>query len=130
MPGLRKLVPEDLCGKPRRFRSGEGSAPAVTQAINYMIQSQPSAIPMGRIHRLYGENKKIVKEGDIRKDTITGWMVECRKFLYEEETGPDGRYIAWLVKDVLSGETYKLKESRLSVETYCEMEVIAWAATQ
>jgi len=85
---------------------------------------------MGRIHRLYGENKKIVKEGDIRKDTITGWMVECRKFLYEEETGPDGRYIAWLVKDVLSGETYKLKESRLSVETYCEMEVIAWAATQ
>jgi len=128
MPGMRKLVPEALCGKPRRFRSGKEEAPVFTQAINYMIQSQPSAIPMGRINRLYGENKPLDEKiaGQVRMNVENQRLVCLLRFIYEETKGGE-TIILWHVREVLSGECYRLKQRSIG-RHYNEMEVLAWAS--
>lgn len=71
--------------------------------------------------------KEIVVEGEIRKDTNNGRLVELVKFLYEE-TKDGRRFICWRVRDVLNESLYRVREGALSCKAYTEMEVLAWAA--
>jgi len=137
MSELQKLVSETLGGKTRRFRNGKEESPAITQAINFMIQSGPSAIPMGRFNRLYGENKKmqdLKKPGDIRMNVENQRYVKLLRAKVYDDNDPNdpfwltrSSYLAWCVEDVLTGDIYALKTSNMGYPAN-EMEVIAWAA--
>lgn len=82
-------------------------------------------------HEIYNEVKERmserVKQGDVRRNTNNGRLVELVKFLYEE-TKDGRRFICWRVRDVLNESLYRVREGALSCKVYAEMEVLAWAA--
>lgn len=100
---------------------------ATAQGLNYMIQSQPHSIPMGRVHRWYGTEKQLTPiAGQVRLDTETGQLVFILRFIYEETK--DGETIClWHVRDLLTERRYRLDERKLGRD-FNEMEVLAWAA--
>jgi len=99
-----------------------------TQALNWMIQSTASAIPMGRINRLYGENKLVDEKiaGQVRLNVENQRLIYLLRYIYEESK--EGRtFTLWHVRDVLSDECYRLKQGNIGRE-FNEMEVLAWVS--
>ena len=127
MSGLRKLLSKDLGARTRCFRSGKEAPPVLAQAFNFMIQSTGGNFPMGRVHRFYGEERRDEKiAGQVRMNVENQRLVYLLRYIYEE-TKDGGTVTIWHVRDVLSDDSYRLKQRSIGC-SFNEMEVIAWAA--
>lgn len=97
-----------------------------------MIQGQPSALPMGHVKHIYGQERSRLDHmqyGDIRLNVENQRYVElqeCEQF--EEEIGDQDMYwCMWVVRDVLTDEIYYLKPRSIG-SIANEMEVLAWCS--
>jgi len=83
------------------------------------IMSMLGAYKVGQVHRLYE------KKGDHREVRT---MVKLLAWVAEDVDRFGGPTGCWLVEDLRTGHKEQVGESYLSLETFNEMEVIAWAS--
>lgn len=103
---------------------------AMKQALNHAIQSQPSAIPMGRINRVWGAEKVKLdsKEGgQIRLAEAVGDSPQVPVRLIRIVDMKQEIAFVWLVEEILSGARVRILEDDLG-PILNEMEVLAWAS--
>lgn len=100
------------------FKANGMTFDSMKQALNFSMQS--GALPMGKIIRVYGENK-VKRVGEVYMDVLLDHPVRLVDLCGNGE---------WEVVEVLTGETYWLPFGLLSENPLTEMEVVAWAATQ
>ena len=81
--------------------------------------SLPGAFSSGQIHRLY------VSEAQMEMLTLVKLLSP-----YYEDGVPLGLTGSWVVEDLRSGDKQIAGEDYLSLDTFNEMEVLAWASQE
>lgn len=99
----------------RRMTKDALRSDPVTQALNFMIQSTTPP-PL--------QDNKV--SGQIRLNVENQRLVRLLRFILED-AGRGGTVTIWHVRDLLSGECYRLKQRSIGRE-FNEMEALAWVS--